>query len=274
LTIEIDDAGTGDLIGDAVIAFWRRELNELVIKHIPLELYQSPEFSDLTKKYVKDLFTQAIAEMKIPQTEEILLCSGNIFDEAREMLKNSGYLVREAKIEGYLQDAVEGAYLQYLNDELGVPPSKGLNTSGKDRYFVLFNWVSQDFPRRERFVKSGFEKWNSKWRDMARDDWMRSVVQYPESTGNNQAEIDELEPNESGTESEPMIESEKKLSRGKGKNSAPKGRKMHKKSTHKPGLHPKASRSHDRDHSHGHPRGHGGDRKYSSTDPNPRRKLF
>ena len=35
------------------------------------------------------------------------------------------------------------------------------------RFFVLFNWVCYDIYKREKFVKSGFKKWNTVWRDRA-----------------------------------------------------------------------------------------------------------
>ena len=50
MTIEIDDAGTGDLLGGAFILIWRRETNDLIKKIIPLELYQDSDFDQLTKQ--------------------------------------------------------------------------------------------------------------------------------------------------------------------------------------------------------------------------------
>ena len=46
--------------------------------------------------------------------------------------------------------------------------AKSLNKkSGAKRFFVLFNWICYDFYKREKYVKSGFKKWNTIWRDRA-----------------------------------------------------------------------------------------------------------
>jgi hypothetical protein len=46
--------------------------------------------------------------------------------------------------------------------------------SGIKRYFILFNWVCQDFPNRERYVKTGFPAWKKKWRKIAMDRYHNS----------------------------------------------------------------------------------------------------
>lgn len=176
MTIEIDDSGTGDLIGSAFILFWRRETNILIQKEVPLELYQSSDFNILTKEYIKNLFIEAFQEMNIPKSEDIYLCTGNCFDLARKYLTEEGYNLHNSKIEGYLQDQVEQAYLNHIIDEFGVPNNKVSLESGKKRFFKLFHWVTQDFPRRKVFVKTGFPKWHSKWEIEAENKWRLSMV--------------------------------------------------------------------------------------------------
>ena len=46
--------------------------------------------------------------------------------------------------------------------------------SGIKRYFILFNWVCQDFPYRERYVKTGFPSWPKKWRNIAMERFQKS----------------------------------------------------------------------------------------------------
>ena len=65
MTIEIDDSGTGDLLGPAFILFWRRETNDLIIKEVPLDLYQSSDFNMLTKNYIRDLFLEAFRGVRV-----------------------------------------------------------------------------------------------------------------------------------------------------------------------------------------------------------------
>ena len=178
--IEIDDSGTGDLIGSAFILFWRRETNTLVKKEVPLKLYQSPDFNKLTKEYIKNLFIETFKEMNIPKTEDIYLCTGNCFDLARVFLKEEEYNYHDAKIEGYLQDCVEQTYLDHIIEEYDVPAHRVSLESGAKRFFSLFHWVSQDFPRRKAFVKSGFPKWKTKWEIEAKNKWMLKMVSNDE----------------------------------------------------------------------------------------------
>jgi len=180
MTIEIDDSGTGDIIGSAFILFWRRETNTLVKKEVPLKLYQSPDFNKLTKEYIKDLFIETFKEMNIPKTEDIYLCTGNCFDIARVFLKEEGYNFHDAKIEGYLQDLVEQTYLDHIIEEFNVPAHRVSLESGAKRFFSLFHWVYQDFPRRKAFVKSGFPKWKTKWEIEAKNKWMLEMVSNKE----------------------------------------------------------------------------------------------
>ena len=71
MTIEIDDSGTGDLIGSAFVLSWRKETNTLVCKEVPLKLYQSSDYDILTKNFIRDLFVDAFKEMEIEKTEDI-----------------------------------------------------------------------------------------------------------------------------------------------------------------------------------------------------------
>jgi len=169
MTIEIDDAGTGDLVGNAFIALLRKETGELIFKTLPVDLFKGENwknkkpFSEAVK-----LVKEGLSELNFQRDTEIIhLCRGNIFDQVREYFLEEGINYEEAIIEGELQDAVEGKLVEHLRNDLGVR-SKNLTTkSGAKRYFILFNWVCYNFPKRERFVKSGFKKWNTIWRDRA-----------------------------------------------------------------------------------------------------------
>jgi len=178
MTIEIDDAGTGDLVGSAFILFWRRETNDLLTKEVPLGLYQShpSDSTRLTQEFIQQLFLEAIQELDILKTEDIHLCTGSCFDKAREYLKTEQYNLNDAKIEGYLQDQVEQTYLNHLVDVYGITSKKLTVESGKKRFFLLYNWVTQDFPRRQHFVKSGFEGWQKKWKQKAEIDWQHKMI--------------------------------------------------------------------------------------------------
>jgi len=169
MIIEIDDAGTGDLVGDAFIGLLRNNTNQIIFKTIPLEMFNKENWKEkMPYKIVLDLVREGLNELNFQKDKEkILLCRGNIFDQVRTYFDEEAIQYEPTIIEGKLQDAVEGRYIAHLRKDLGIK-SKSLTTkSGAKRYFVLFDWVCKDFYNREKYVKSGFKKWNTVWREKA-----------------------------------------------------------------------------------------------------------
>jgi len=169
MTIEIDDSGTGDLLGDAFIGFRRIETDKIIFKTIPVEMFNKINWKNkMPYKMVVNLVKSGLKELNFhKESEKVLLCRGNIFDQVRNYFDEMGINYEPAIIEGKLQDAVEGRLVSHLRNDLGVR-SKNLTTeSGKKRFFVLFNWLCQDFFKREKYVKSGFKKWQTTWRARA-----------------------------------------------------------------------------------------------------------
>lgn len=166
-TIEIDDAGTGDLVGDAFIGFRDTERGMIIFQSIPVGLYNKDnKDDDRPKKYIVKIVKKALRALNHGKGDRILLCRGNCFDLVREYFNENDIYYEPAIIEGELQDAVEGRYLQHLR-KLGITSGNLTKESGAQRYFILFYWVCRDFPYRERFVKTGFPSWNKKWRKIA-----------------------------------------------------------------------------------------------------------
>ncbi len=168
MTIQIDDSGTGDLVGDAFIGFLRKETGELIFKTLPLELFQDENWKNkMPFKVVVELVEEGLKELNFNRDKEkIEICQGNIFDQVRTFFDENGIHYELATIEGQLQDAVEGKLVEHLR-KLGVRSKNLTMKSGAKRYFVLFNWVCYDFYKREKYVKSGFKKWNTVWREKA-----------------------------------------------------------------------------------------------------------
>jgi hypothetical protein len=77
-----------------------------------------------------------------------------------------------------LQDAVEGRLIEHLRNDLGVRSKSLTKKSGAKRFFVLFNWVCYDIFKREKYVKSGFKKWNTVWRDLAIEKYNKLKSSY------------------------------------------------------------------------------------------------
>lgn len=174
-TIEIDDSGTGDLVGDAFIGFHVVETGRIIFRSVPVGLYNEENLKEnAPKKKILELVKNGLNDLQYQSGDEILLCSGDCFDLVREYFEEKGIEYKNSKIEGKLQDAVEGRFISHLR-KLGVRSRRLSKKSGKRRYFILFNWVSVDFYNREKFVKTGFKRWRTVWRTIAIDKYEKNV---------------------------------------------------------------------------------------------------
>lgn len=166
-TIEIDDAGTGDLVGNAFIGFRDTENGKIIFQSVPVGLYnEENRDDDQPKKHIVKIVIKALKKLNHSKRDRILLCRGNCFDLLREYFTENDIYYEPAIIEGELQNAVEGRFIQHLR-KLGITSRNLTIESGIQRFFISFNWVCQDFPNREQFVKKGFPSWKRKWRKIA-----------------------------------------------------------------------------------------------------------
>ena len=169
-TIEIDDSGTGDLVGDAFIGFHVLETGKIIFRGIPVGLYNEENHKDRKWfDYIVDMVKDGLEALNFDKESDLVqICRGSCFDRVREWFDEVGIKHEPSIIEGKLQDAVEGRLISHLRS-LGVTSKKLTKEAGSQRYFVLFNWVAHNFPEREKFVKSGFPAWKKKWRDIAKN---------------------------------------------------------------------------------------------------------
>ncbi|MFW9785533.1 MAG: hypothetical protein ACFFFB_24840 [Candidatus Heimdallarchaeota archaeon] len=166
-TIEIDDAGTGDLVGDAFIGFRDMETGKTIFRSVPVGLYSEGNTNeDPPRKYIVKIVRDGLKALNHRKEDRILLCRGACFDLVRQYFDENDIYYEPAIIEGELQDAVEGRFVNHLR-KLGISSKNLTKEAGIQRYFILFNWVCRDFPNRERFVKRGFPSWEKKWRKIA-----------------------------------------------------------------------------------------------------------
>ena len=167
-TIEIDDSGTGDLVGDAFIGFHVIETGEIIFRGIPVGMYNKENHEN------RQSFTCILEKVKgglkalnfNKENDTIQICRGNCFDLVREWFDEEGIKHEPAIIEGKLQDAVEGRFINHLR-KLGVKSPNLTTEAGIKRFFILFNWVSRDLSSREKYVKTGFPSWAKRWRENA-----------------------------------------------------------------------------------------------------------
>ncbi|TFG17115.1 MAG: hypothetical protein EU531_04265 [Promethearchaeota archaeon] len=169
MSIEIDDAGTGDLVGDVFIGFLRKDTGKIIFRTLSIELFNKENWKNkMPYKRTVELVKSGLKELNFDKDKEkIYLCRGNIFDNVRDYFDEEGINYEPAIIEGRLQDAVEGKLVKHLRNDLGIRSRNLTKKSGAKRYFVLFNWVCRDFYKREKYVKSGFKRWNTVWRERA-----------------------------------------------------------------------------------------------------------
>ena len=175
MSIEIDDAGTGDLVGDAFIGFLRKDTGKIIFRTLSVELFKNKNWKNkIPYKKTVELVKSGLEELSFDKNKEkVFLCRGNIFDNVRDYFDEEGIMYEPAVIEGKLQEAVEGKLVKHLRYDLGIRSRDLTKKSGAKRYFVLFNWVCRDFYKREKYVKSGFKRWNTVWRDKAIETYER-----------------------------------------------------------------------------------------------------
>ncbi|MBD3213269.1 MAG: hypothetical protein GF311_11735 [Candidatus Lokiarchaeota archaeon] len=167
-TIEIDDAGTGDLVGDAFIGLHDTSNGKIIFRGIPVGLYKKGNRSeDRPKKEILSVVKDGLKSLHFNKDKDrILLCRGDCFDLVREYFEQEDINYVPAIVEGKLQDAVEDKFFSHLRN-LGIRSKIDVNDY-KGRFFTLFNWVCQDYPNRKHFVKSGFPAWEKRWKKKAK----------------------------------------------------------------------------------------------------------
>lgn len=167
-TIEIDDSGTGDIVGDAFIGFHVVETGDIIFRRIPVELYNDKNHRERKHfSHIREMVEDGLDALNFnKEIDTIQICRGSCFDLTRKWFDEEGIKHGPAIVEGKLQEAVENRFISNLR-KIGIKSPKLTTEAGFERYFVLFNWVTRRFPEREKYVKTGFPSWNKKWRQIA-----------------------------------------------------------------------------------------------------------
>jgi hypothetical protein len=118
MTIQIDDAGWGTLVGGMLIGVARVVPGQdIQFEHgvVAPKHFQETAFG--AKAYLPEA-TRVVAEcfqrLQVQPDEPVRVCTGYALEGIRDWLTAKGYDWQPAKIEGPLQDAVEGALKEYL----------------------------------------------------------------------------------------------------------------------------------------------------------------
>jgi hypothetical protein len=159
LTVQIDDAGVGDLLYGVVVGAHRKETGEFHYDVIPVSFFQSPNFAK--KMYLEkatELAETLLHQMKLAEDEEIEICSSFLFDETRPHLgeKYGKTRVKTSVITGQAQTNVETAYLDEIRN-LGYEPIPERDEKRARSFFHMLKWVKNN-PDRLRYAKTGWPR--------------------------------------------------------------------------------------------------------------------
>ncbi len=164
MVIEVDDSGWGDLIGGVVIVMRRVETGEHYTGEISPDLFKADEFKYKTYlRYVTQIILEGLDELKVPKTEAIHICTGYVFEHAEDTLRELGYKVTEVKIEGKTQELAERTFIESLVEQ-GIGTYREISAMRSFNGFL--DWVKEDLPNREQYVKTGWKNWKKHRNDV------------------------------------------------------------------------------------------------------------
>lgn len=159
MTIQVDDAGVGDLLFGVVVGAHRKETGEFHYDIIPVSNFQLPNFREKTYlEKATELTFRLLDEMKLGQDEEIEICSSFLFDETRKELSEryGKERVKVSVISGDAQQNVETAYLDEIRN-LGYEPIAERDDKRARSFYHMLRWVKKD-PERIKYAKTGWPK--------------------------------------------------------------------------------------------------------------------
>ncbi len=159
MTIQIDDAGVGDLLYGAVVGIHRKETAEFHYDVIPVSYFQEPNFRQkLYLKKATEVTLGLLNRMRIEEREGVEICTSFLFDDTRPVLieQLGPKRVRATAITGEAQDRVEGAYLDEIRN-LGYEPISERDEKRAKSFFHMLRWVKKDSSRL-KYAKTGWPR--------------------------------------------------------------------------------------------------------------------
>jgi len=159
MTLQIDDAGVGDLLDGVVVGAYREETGEFSYDMIDVEFFQPPRFA--RKAYLgraSEIVFKIIERMRLRENEPIMICSSFIFERAvRDLEEKYGKeTITVTKITDGAQRFVETAYLDEIRN-LGYEPLAERDEKRAKSFFHMLRWLKKD-PRRFRHAKTGWPR--------------------------------------------------------------------------------------------------------------------
>jgi len=157
--IQIDDAGSGSLVGGTCIGAMRVETGEFFYDIIPIEYYNETNFKN--KLYLNiacDISIDLLKKLNVDKKEKILICRGYMFDVFKKWLIDEGYNFESAVIKDPLQYKIEKTFESYASS-LGLPDKFLKYTKYPFHFHRLLRWVYADYKNRSLLCKRGWNSW-------------------------------------------------------------------------------------------------------------------
>ena len=159
MTLQIDDAGVGDLLHGVVVGAFRPATGEFTYEMVDVVFFQEPKFG--RKAYLEEtskIVTKLTDKMKLAESEPVLICSSYLFEKAvRDLREKYGKeRVTVTKITGDAQRLVETAYLDEVRN-LGYTPLSEREQKRGRSFFHMLRWLKKD-PRRFKHAKTGWPR--------------------------------------------------------------------------------------------------------------------
>ncbi|NLY60386.1 MAG: hypothetical protein GX054_02640 [Clostridiales bacterium] len=155
--VQVDDAGSGSLVGGTCIAILRVDTGEYKYEFIPVSLYQNGNF--YRKYYLekcKDIVINLLKDLQVSKEEKIEICQGYMFDAVRKYLEEKGYNWRSTRILDPLQSIIEQTFNEYAL-ELGVPIQYVKYTKYPLHFHRILRWVYADYQKRCKMCKTDWK---------------------------------------------------------------------------------------------------------------------
>lgn len=176
--IQIDDAGSGSLVGGTCIGAVRKETGEFHFDFIPIEYYKKPYFqAKLYLQKTTEIVFDLLKMLDVTPEEPIEICQGYMFDHTRLALTDSYSAIISKNIGNPLQDIIESTFEDYALS-LGVPIQYVKYTKYPLHFHRILRWVYADYLNRAPLCKTGWKSWK-------RYGHLKPDVHYDVSTKDN-----------------------------------------------------------------------------------------
>ncbi|HHU48752.1 MAG: hypothetical protein ACOYEH_08050 [Caldicoprobacterales bacterium] len=157
--IQIDDSGSGSLIGGTCIGAIRVESGDYVYDFIPTEYYRDNLFRK--KKYLikaEQIVLSLLKKLDWKSGEIIEICQGYMFDQVRKVLDTKKAIFYCTRIEEPLQSRIERTFQDYALS-LGLLPQYVKYTKYPLHFHRILRWVYADYENRMSLCKTGWKSW-------------------------------------------------------------------------------------------------------------------